>query len=205
MGTIRLNREAARRGVFVFLKRARRRALVSAALAPAIWLVASCDSETTGASSGGGSATPTEMQRLCDAQCARRARCNPQASSDGGTAPCSSSCVQDFGHLAETIRGDVARALADCYDGLACGVNDDICTTQAIVAIGISPDAAIHSQDVQKCLGKREACASMSSSFSDDVCGTMLLLIPSKRADLARCFEGPCELVKTCMDPIVGG
>jgi hypothetical protein len=84
-------------------------------------------------------------------------------------------------------------------------MSDDGCLTQAVVATGQSPDAQIHSQDVQMCRQKQSACATTSGSFSDDLCGTMVMLIPSKRADLTRCFEGPCELVPACIDPIVGG
>lgn len=54
------------------------------------------------------------------------------------------------------------------------------------------------------CLRKQSDCATTSGSFSDDLCGTMVMLVPSKRAELARCFEGPCELVPACIDPIVG-
>jgi hypothetical protein len=102
------------------------------------------------------------------------------------------------------VRGDIARALAACYDALACGMGDDGCTTQAVIATGQSPDAEIHSQDVQTCLQKQDACSTTSGSFSDDLCGTMILLTSSKRAELARCFEVPCELVHACIDPIVG-
>jgi hypothetical protein len=119
-------------------------------------------------------------------------------------APCSTSCVQDLGHLGENVRGDYARALAACYDQLACGTNDDGCTAQAATAIGLSPDAEIHSQDVQRCLQKQAECAGTDGSFSDDLCGTLIMLIPAKRADLARCFEGSCDAVLLCADPIVG-
>jgi len=171
---------------------------------PIVGAAAACSPGPAGGSSGG-AATPTEIQSLCDAQCARRARCNPPATgSSDGAVPCSTSCVQDLGHLAENVRGDITRALTACHDALACGVSDDGCLTQAVVATGQSPDAQINSQDVQMCLSKHEACAGTSGSFSDDLCGTMIALIPSKRAELARCFDGPCELVPPCIDPIVG-
>jgi hypothetical protein len=176
-----------------------------------LWLqllawTSSCSSSPTGGGASGGAATSAEIQSLCDAQCARSARCRPPATDPSdGSLPCVTSCIQDLGHLAENVRGDITRALTACYDALACGVNDDGCTTQAVAAIGQSPDAQIHSQDVQTCLRKQDACASTPGYFSDDLCGTMVMLIPTKRADIARCFDGPCELVPACIDPIVGG
>jgi hypothetical protein len=176
------------------------RALLAVPIAGAS--MSSCSSSGSGGSSGG-AATSVEIRGLCDAQCARRARCNPQAPTDAG-APCAASCIQDLGHLAENVRGDITRALTACYDALACGVNDDGCMAQAVVAIGQSPDAQIHSQDVQRCLQKQDECAMTQFSFSDDICGTLIMIIPSKRAELARCFDGPCELFGPCAGPIVG-
>jgi hypothetical protein len=219
MGTIGLNRKRGGRGAH----QRSRGGLHEAPLKPERWQgfvfftgfvvataslvtsTSSCSSSPAGSSYGGGAATPTEIQSLCDAQCARQARCNPGTSASDASAPCATSCVQDLGHLAENVRGDIARALAACYDTLVCGMNDDGCLGQAVVASGESPDAELHSQDVQMCLQKQDACAATSSSFSDDHCGTLILLIPSKRAELARCFDGPCELVPACIDPIVGG
>ena len=193
MELIRFNRKAGRREGFCFFVAAIPLLAIS---------MASCSSGGAGSSSGG-AATSAEIRGLCDAQCARQARCNPQVPSDAG-APCSTSCIQNLGHIAENVRGDFARALTACYDALACGMNDDGCTGEAAIAIGLSPDAQIHSQDVQMCLQTQDACAGTSGSFSDDNCGTLIMLIPSKRAELARCFDGPCELVLQCMDPIVG-
>jgi hypothetical protein len=41
-------------------------------------------------------------------------------------------------------------------------------------------------------------------AFNDDLCGTMVMLISAKRAELARCLDGPRDLVPACIDPSVG-
>jgi hypothetical protein len=118
---------------------------------------------------------------------------------------CADSCAADLGHLATAVRGDIARGLATCYATLQCGVNDDGCTTQAFAAAtGGGVDAAIHAPDVQACLDKHRECAGTSGSFSDDTCGTMLLLVDAKRAETARCLQGSCDALRACLAPIFG-
>lgn len=122
--------------------------------------------------------------------------------SDAGVS-CVQNCLGKLGTVERSVRLDVARSLGTCYDGLACGVSDDGCTTAAFKAIvGGALDAAIHAPDVTACLAKNEACKATSTDTSvtdiDDVCAVLPLLVDEKRTELAKCFDRPCSEVTAC-------
>jgi hypothetical protein len=96
------------------------------------------------------------------------------------------------------------RALARCYEGLACGESDDGCTLQAVIEIGLSPDAAIHAPDVHQCLDKHTQCKAGPAEFPDDDCGTLIFLLDGTREALARCYGLGCEGVAACVKSAFG-
>jgi hypothetical protein len=177
-----------------------------AAIASLLCSIACSSNSSTGRSQSGpqaGAATAGEIDGLCDAQCARSARCNKV---DGmpGSATCPQSCKDDLGNLATSVRGDIVRSLTDCYTNLACGVNDDRCLGDAVVATGEPLDAALHAPDVTSCLQKEIECHETAGAFSDDDCGTLAVLVAAKRAEAGHCFTLPCEAIPMCLAPIFG-
>lgn len=162
-------------------------------------------------STGGGSNTPpttAELNAFCDAQCSRSTRCGAEPVSGDAGVPtaeqCRTSCVSDLGVVGQHVREDILVALTECMETLSCDTNDDICSSQALESIGGDPNQAAQSPDVQACLSKHDACAGTSGSFTDDLCGTLLMLIDSQRTAAANCFERACEDLPACLGPIFG-
>src|SRR4051812_14364790 len=132
-----------------------------------------CSSETSEPSPTGSrtvTATTSEIDELCHAECTRSAKCNTVQTPDEQAPTCPARCEGKLGNLATAVRGDVARYLARCYDALPCGMNDDRCLGEAIIATGEPLDAALHAPDVSSCLQKEMECHGTSGAFSDDEC-----------------------------------
>lgn len=156
---------------------------------------------------GGGSnvaATSAELLANCDASCGRQARCGPNGTPVDAGVHCSESCVAKLGNLAKHARADIVRALAACYSALPCGPSDDSCSGTAVTQTGQKLDAAIHAPDVEACLKKQAECKGGPGAFSDDTCGTMLMLVDSARSTTASCFTGACAGIPACLQPIFG-
>jgi hypothetical protein len=146
-----------------------------------------------------------ELADLCEAQCTRSTKCSdtlPEA--DAGAFGCEQSCVEDYGAIGDNLRGDIARATADCLRNLPCGEIDDQCTSRALEAVGEDVAQVVNSPDVQKCLTKQAECKDMPGHFSDDLCGVLPILVSSKRAAMARCLDDSCDALGACLAPIVG-
>jgi hypothetical protein len=157
-------------------------------------------SNTTSTPSSDKVATKDDLESACAALCARRARCNTNGatSGDAGIA-CIPDCLDGFDGPTGSVRSDIVRGLARCYTELACGMNDDRCTADALTFAGESVDAAIHSPDVEKCLSRYQECKGTPGSFTDDDCGLLPLLVAERRQALAKCFDGACESVAPCV------
>ena len=168
------------------------------------------DSPNGGRGGSGGSAdivaSSTEVQSFCEAQCARSAKCGspPAGATDAGG--CVAECRHKLGPLAAGLRADVVRNLAACFPTVPCGQSDDICTDRAIEATGLGLDAALHDPDMKACLAKRDACKGTPGAFSDDDCGTLLMLISSKRTQAVSCFAqaATCDSIPACLSPVFG-
>jgi hypothetical protein len=163
------------------------------------------------ASTGGGSNTPpttAELDAFCDAQCSRSSRCGAEPVSGDGGVPtaeqCRAGCISNLGVLAQHVRGDILVAMTECMETLSCDTSDDICSSRALESIGGDPNQAAQSADVQACLSKHDACAGTTGAFSDDLCGTVLMLIDTQRTAAANCFERACEDLPACLGPIFG-
>jgi hypothetical protein len=172
---------------------------VLGAVALALTALASC---SDGESSEVGSSTPAtqrELTAVCDAQCTRSERCNPE---DPVDATCVGDCVADLGIFANGARGDLIRALADCERDWPCDMSDDECTAIAFETVGEDPDQVIQSPDIQQCLAKEMECRETEGDFSDDLCGVLPFLVRSKRSEMARCFERGCDEVTACLAPL---
>ena len=166
-----------------------------------------CASDGGGQPSGGGAgsdATPDAVRDMCRASCARSARCNTSSTPRDAGAGCVSGCTSKLGDFATGLRSDVVAHLEECFDALACGMSDDPCTANALVASGESVDAALHASDVERCLDVNKQCAGTPGDFSDDTCGILPLLVTGRRAALARCFEGDCSAVAPCLQAQFG-
>jgi hypothetical protein len=147
-------------------------------------------------------ASVSDLEATCRSECDWQARCHVPSPNtpDAGTS-CVQTCLGKLGPIDRHVRLDVTRALTSCYEGLACGGNDDGCTTMALASIGGSVDAAIHAPDVTACLAKHEACKATSDDILadlDDVCSILPLLVDEERAALMKCFERPCSEVTAC-------
>jgi hypothetical protein len=148
-------------------------------------------------------ATADDVRALCASQCGRSTRC-PQSGEPPDAGGCTTECNGKLRVLGPNLRADIVKSLASCYDHLACGVNDDGCTTDAYGATGGSVDATVHSPDFQACMQKHDECKGTSGSFIDDHCGELAFLIDSKHTEAARCFERPCTELRACIDPFFG-
>jgi hypothetical protein len=140
-----------------------------------------------------------QLQTLCTAQCARSARCS---ASDAGVlvedaSQCDSTCDAELGTLAGKVRADAVAVIAECFDSLACGVNDDGCLNQALQLVGATAETPI----VMQCLTKEDQCQGTPGDFLDDICATLALLIESEKAAASRCLERPCDEVPSCLAP----
>src|SRR4051812_32997483 len=68
-------------------------------------------------------ATSDDLRALCASQCGRSARC-PQSAEPPDAGGCATECNDKLRILGPNLRADVVKSLADCYDHLACGMND---------------------------------------------------------------------------------
>jgi hypothetical protein len=107
------------------------------------------------------------------------------------------------GPASSIFRPGVLSSIATCLSGLACGTNDDGCTTQAIVAQ--NPNWQ-QDPEYQACLAKRTECqASGTGSFADDNCVAVFLATDSVRSAFNACIAGACSTIATCIATTLGG
>lgn len=106
-------------------------------------------------------------------------------------------CDAELGTLAGRVRADAVAVLKECFDSLACDVNDDMCLNQALELVG----ADIQTPIVMQCLTKEDQCQGTPGDFRDDICATLALLIESEKTAASRCLERPCAEVPSCLAP----
>jgi hypothetical protein len=173
---------------------------VLGAVALALAALAGCSDGESSSGSGSSTVPASEAQivAICEAQCDRRQRCFPE----DAESTCVESCAAESSVFTNGLRADLAVALADCQRDWPCGMNDDECTVVAFETVGEDPDRVLQSPDIQQCLAKEQECRGTEGDFSDDLCGVLAFLVPSKRSEMARCFERGCGEVTACLAPL---
>jgi hypothetical protein len=150
-------------------------------------------------------ATLSDIHAMCEAECARSARCGASSAAgpDAG-AHCVSGCERGWTvDNVKNARADVPRAVAGCAETLPCGTSDDACIGRAVAAnLGQTVDASVHAPDIVACLSKQRECAATPAQFSDDLCGSLAMMVEPVRARAEECFTGTCEAVLQCMKPL---
>jgi hypothetical protein len=146
-----------------------------------------------------GTAAPDSVTAVCQAQCDRSARCRPDAST--AVAGCVADCAGGFAPQ-PIFRPGVLSSIAGCLSGLQCGVSDDGCTTQAVVAQNPNwqLDPAFNA-----CLAKKSECqAGGAGSFSDDNCIAVFLTTDAVAAAFNACIAGACSTIDACITSVIG-
>lgn len=155
-------------------------------------------------------ATGAQVDDFCRSQCERVQTCTPEldpgadAGAPSSVTGCVSECRGSFGPLAANLQARFVQALADCFEALDCDETDDACGERALEAIGVDPEEVNESPQVRRCFDRQDDCQDTEGAFSDDLCGTIPVLIDSKRAEMNRCLRSECEDIPTCLGPIVG-
>ncbi len=149
-----------------------------------------CSGTSAGSASSVG-ATPAEVLRLCDAQCQRQERCDPQ----DVDPQCVASCTGKLDHP-ENLRSDFLTRLASCTASLPCERKDDDCTDEAVRAI--DPNAESNPL-LLRCQAIQDECG----GFSDDACVGAVFFTDAARQALADCLERPCEAVGACVQALI--
>jgi hypothetical protein len=144
--------------------------------------------------------TAQDTEEYCDLQCDRTERCNP----DIPWPTCHSECVDINNKTRPHVRADYVRNLISCMSQLECETEVETCRREASDAIGATEEVADGAADVQACRAKSVACLGTEGNFDDELCGVLLLLVSRSRSQVARCFEGACDAIPACLEPVFG-
>ena len=148
---------------------------------------------------GGGSGQPDSPLAVCEAQCDRNERC--QSNPGESREVCLAGCVDDA-PAASIFRPGVLSTWAACLSKLECGVSDDQCLLEVVVAQ--DPNWETNPQH-QACLDREQACDGTASadSFSDDMCVAYFLCTPAITAQVDACLSGACDTIGACLDTVL--
>lgn len=141
-------------------------------------------------------ATKADLDAYCDAYCGWRERCqNPRSD-------CRPGCQQEAGGAYTNYKAAFFKGMTECYTTHECGKSADACFTEA--AQKIAPDWA-SDPDFRRCNEVRQSCAAAEKpSFSDDYCGSVLVLTGAGTSAFLACLERPCEEMRDCLKGVVG-
>jgi hypothetical protein len=127
---------------------------------------------------------PGAARRVCDTDCAARARCDDAAAP---AAACACEAVTDT----TLLRADWIQTVVACRSRADCPTLD-ACETEGYRAIGAAP--LDWPPVVLQCLERGAECGGSSAT-----CRRFAALMDDARADVARCFQGSCEASASCL------
>jgi hypothetical protein len=147
-----------------------------------------CGSEDEAAGSPAGAASAADVRALCEAKCARAARCGGASASS-----CTAACVTDAKDWKlDGLGSGPVQTVAECYEGLAC--NADVQQCQGAAAKDL----------VDECRSQFAACPFVADLAYCELVG---LSHEAVRAQVSACIHGPCEasdVLYDCVEAVVG-
>ena len=150
-----------------------------------------------GACGGGGQ--PDSVLALCEAGCDRHQRC--QSNPDESREDCLADCV-DNAPRESIFKPGLLSTWAACLSKLECGVGDDQCLLEVVVAQ--DPNWETNPKH-QACLARAQACGVGPSgdSISDDACVVYFLSTPAVGAQVDACLSEACATIGACLDTVL--
>jgi len=154
-------------------------------------------------------ASEADLLGLCEASCGWQNRCG-----EGSKKECTSFCKKSFiSGVNPPLQATFVRATTSCFKTLRCGVTDDTCGHQGLLAVDKDYK---NSAFVKRCLKAQRKCedaiptppkngSSLDTSaqtFSNDLCTMGVSFTSTGQAKAEQCFALSCSQVSSCFRKI---
>jgi hypothetical protein len=159
----------------------------------AFTLILGCDDDTSSNNTNNSDVTPattTEVQSLCDAAC------------DFEVTTCDEDACGECGLVIEDniYRKEFVDTLTTCLASAVCDDGEE-CVFSGLFAVTggdiNNPTPLFNNEDVVACKARYEEC---NKVFADDLCTTLVALVPSQLETANACLENSCETIETCLE-----